>query len=187
MAGLSLKQGDLVLDLACGNGALSSYLFYQCAGVLGIDISPYLIGVASNVFARPPNYWFRVGDIISYVTSESDAYRFNKVLIYAGLQYFRTSDVITILRSLCQRFTKIERVFVGNVPNRWEVARGFQDGAASEAELNDHESRIGVWYFPDDFRALAEEAGWCATVSYMPAEFYASSYRFDVTLERPAS
>jgi len=26
-AGLSLKQGDSVVDLGCGNGALSSYLF----------------------------------------------------------------------------------------------------------------------------------------------------------------
>jgi len=92
---------------------------------------------------------------------------------------------ITIFKSLHERFTGLERVFVGNMPNRREVARVFRDLAASEAELNDHESRIGVWYSPDDFRGCAEAAGWRASVSYMPAEFYASSYRFDITLERP--
>src|SRR5579863_3993990 len=29
--GLSLNTADIVLDLACGNGALSSYLFDECA------------------------------------------------------------------------------------------------------------------------------------------------------------
>lgn len=186
-AGLSLKQGDSVVDLGCGNGALSSYLFDQCTGLLGIDISPYLIGIASEVFGRPPNYQFRVGDMISYVTGESDVHQFNKALIYAGLQYFRTPDVIAILKALHARFTSLDRVFIGNVPNRREAARVFQESAASEAELNDHKSRIGVWYFPEDFVTWAEEAGWRTSVSYMPAEFYASSYRFDVTLERRRS
>lgn len=186
-AGLSLRQSDFVLDLACGNGALSSYLFDQCAGLLGVDISPYLIEVACNVFSRPPDYRFCAGDMISYVKNESNATRFNKTLIYAGLQYFRKPDVIAVLKSLNERFTRLERVFIGNVPNRREAKRALQDRIATETELDDHEARIGVWYFPEEFQALAEEAGWSASVSYMPAEFYASGYRFDVTLARPAS
>ena len=53
-AGLSLRQDDIVLDLACGNGALSSYLFDKCAGLVGVDMSPYMIEVAQKNFARSP-------------------------------------------------------------------------------------------------------------------------------------
>jgi cyclopropane fatty-acyl-phospholipid synthase-like methyltransferase len=48
---LSLKTEDLVLDLACGNGALASYLFDKCAGLVGVDNSPYLVEVAQRDFA----------------------------------------------------------------------------------------------------------------------------------------
>ena len=50
VTGLSLAPTDVVLDLACGNGALSSYLFDKCAGLVGIDISPYLIEDRSEGF-----------------------------------------------------------------------------------------------------------------------------------------
>ena len=37
------------------------------------------------------------------------------------------------------------------------------------------------------FQELAQAAGWQTSCSYMPADFGASNYRFDVTLERPGS
>jgi SAM-dependent methyltransferase len=184
MTGLSLTEGDVVLDLACGNGALSSCLFEKCAGLVGIDISPYLIEVAQSVFARLPNYDFSVDDIASYVKEEGDTSRFTKALFYAGLQYFPREGAITILKSLNERFLKLERVFIGNVPNRREASRFFLDNLPAEEELDDPEARIGVWYFPEEVQALASACGWSASISYMPAEFYASQYRFDVTLER---
>ena len=54
-AGLDLARTDVVLDLACGNGALSSRLFDRCAGLVGVDISPYLIEIAQKDFGRLPN------------------------------------------------------------------------------------------------------------------------------------
>ena len=187
MARLSLTASDVVLDLACGNGALSSYLFDKCAGLVGVDISPYLIEVARNVFARPPKYRFDQGDVVSYVMHQQDTAIFTKALIYSGLQYFPKSDVILIFKSLIERFKNIQRVFIGNVPNKRQAERFFRDQPAPEAELNDHEARIGLWYLPEELEALASSCGWRASVSYMPAEFYLSNYRFDVTLERPRS
>jgi SAM-dependent methyltransferase len=183
-SGLSLKQNDLVIDLACGNGYLSSYLFDKCAGVVGVDISPYLIEVAQKNFARPPDYLFCVDDIASYAARESHAGRFTKALIYASFQYLSKDDASSILESLNKRFTGVSKLFVGNVPNKDEAARFYRERAPSGAELSDHEARIGVWYSPDEFRFLAEATGWRATLSNMPAEFYAANYRFDATLER---
>ncbi len=51
-SGLQLKQNDYLLDLCCGNGALSTRIFQRCLGGLGVDFSEYLIDVAKNNFAN---------------------------------------------------------------------------------------------------------------------------------------
>lgn len=185
--GLSLSESDVILDLACGNGALSAYLFDKCAGLVGLDISPYLIGVAEDVFARSPNYQFYVDDIVSYLMHERNTSIFTKALIYAGIQYFSKADAALILSALNERFAGLAKVFIGNIPNKRQAAEFYRDRSPTETELNDPEARIGVWYLPEEFAALAEATGWRASYSYMPADFYLSSHRFDVTLERPRS
>ena len=41
LAGLALRPEDNCLDIACGNGYLSSYLFPHCQSLFGVDASPY--------------------------------------------------------------------------------------------------------------------------------------------------
>jgi SAM-dependent methyltransferase len=183
-AGLHLVKTDVVLDLACGNGALSSYLFDRCAGLVGVDISPYLIEIAQNVFARLPNYRFRAEDAASYLKRERDTSNFTKAVIYGSFQYFARADAVLALETLHERFQHVSKVFIGNVPDKSRLAGFYRDELPSEAELNDHEAQIGVWYLPQEFEAMAHASGWQASISYMPPHFYASRYRFDVTLER---
>ncbi|MFZ3353823.1 MAG: methyltransferase domain-containing protein [Xanthobacteraceae bacterium] len=182
---LILKREDVVLDLACGNGALSSYLFNKCAGVVGVDISPYLIEIARRDFARPPNYCFSEADMVSYVTRESEVSSITKALIYGAFQYVSREDAVAVLRALNERFSSLTRVFIGNLPDRRMAERFYGDRESTEVEeLNDPEARIGVWYVPEELAAMAEAAGWRMSYSSMSAEFYASAYRFDLTLSR---
>jgi cyclopropane fatty-acyl-phospholipid synthase-like methyltransferase len=182
--GLSLTQTDVVLDLACGNGALSSYLFDKCAGLVGVDISPYLIEIAQKGFARPPGYHFHAEDAVSYLARNPNSSIFTKVLIYGAFQYFSREDAVAVLRALNERFSMVVKVFIGNLPDRRRSDRFFRK-TPTEAELNDHEAQIGIWYRPDEIEAMAKATGWHASCSYMPATFVASNYRFDMTLERP--
>jgi SAM-dependent methyltransferase len=184
---LSLKRDDLVLDLACGNGALSSYLFDKCVGLVGVDISPYLIEVAQRDFTRSPNYRFYLHDIVSYVLHVRETAPFTKALIYGAFQYISRNDAVLVLKALNERFSAVTKVFVGNLPNKRLIDRFYRDRSPAEAELSDHEARLGIWYLPEEFEAMAQAAGWHASSSYMPADFYASSYRFDVTLARPGA
>jgi SAM-dependent methyltransferase len=185
VAGLSLTPNDVILDLACGNGALSSYLFDKCAGLVGIDISPYLIEIAQKDFARPPNYGFVAEDAVSYLMNQDENAVFTKGLIYGAFQYFPRDDAVAILKALRERCPRVQKVFIGNIPNRARVDRFFGHPNPAASELNDHEARIGVWYVPEELAELARTAGWLASYSYMPAKFEASNYRFDMTLARP--
>jgi SAM-dependent methyltransferase len=183
-AGLSLTERDVVLDLACGNGALSSYLFDRCAGLLGVDVSPYLIEVAQRVFARLPNYRFEVAEVMSFLRDGRYPRAFTKVLIYGAFQYFPQSGPPGVLGALNEEFPTVTSVFIGNLPDRARADHVFGSAAPSEKELDDHEARLGVWYQPEEIAALATAAGWRATCSRMPTDFYLSSHRFDITLDR---
>jgi SAM-dependent methyltransferase len=184
---LSLRHDDVVLDLACGNGALSFRLFDRCAGLVGVDLSPYLIEVAERNFARPPHYRFCLDNLVSYALHERDPSAFTKALIYGAFQYVSKSEAGVVLKALNERFSAITKVFIGNVPDKRRVDRFYRDRTPTQAELSDHEARLGVWYLPKEFEAMAQAAGWQASFSHMPAEFHASAYRFDVTLERAGS
>lgn len=49
-AALDLSPDDILLDLGCGNGALTTYFFHRCRGGLGVDFSEFLISVARRNF-----------------------------------------------------------------------------------------------------------------------------------------
>jgi cyclopropane fatty-acyl-phospholipid synthase-like methyltransferase len=183
-AGLALRQDDVILDLACGNGALSSYFFDKCTGLVGVDMSPYMTEVAQKKFARLPNYSFYRDDLISYVLHTRSTSTFTKALMYGAFQYISKKDAAVLLNALNERFSAVSRVFVGNLPDRRLADRFYRDRTPTEAELSDHEARIGVWYVPEEFETMARSAGWHTSFTQMPSEFYASTYRFDATLER---
>ncbi len=183
-ANLELRQGggDTLLDLGCGNGALSQLLFDRISAFLGVDYSEYLISVAKRDFERLPDFRFEVEDVLDYVNGESAPERFNKVLCYGCFSYFPLAE--ELLSRLYQRFTNVSHVFLGNLPDKARIDQFYRGALPDAAELVNHDSKIGIWRTAEDLIALAARAGWKARISYMPTTFYASHYRYDVTLVR---
>lgn len=181
---LELAADDCLLDLGCGNGALSAQLFDRIAGYLGIDFSDYLIGIANADFARPPAFRFAVDDIAGYLGREGEPGRFTKVLCYGCFSYLPEEAARRSLDTLAARFPNVRRVFIGNLPDRELQARFYRD-PVDPAVLADPESKIGIWRSRAEFAGLAAATGWRAEFSAMPEGFYAAHYRYDATLTRP--
>lgn len=180
---LSLKPGDTLLDIACGNGALSRLLFDSCSGYLGVDLSEHLISVAKANFEALPNYQFMQQGAAEYVRAEGRPERFSKVLCYGSFPYFPAADAAEVLRTLFEKFTNVQSVFIGNLPDKDRAAEFYKKPPDVE-ELADSCSQIGIWRTRSEFELLAGDAGWKVRFSTMPAEFYASYYRYDALLSR---
>lgn len=183
-AALHLKLDDRLLDLACGNGALSSLLFDSIAEYLGVDLSEHLISIGRKNFEKPPRYRFVNLDAAAYVRQESHPERFTKVLCYGSFSYFPANDAVEVLRILHDKFINVQSVFIGNLPDKGRAAAFFKAPQLSAQEMADHESQIGIWRTQDEFSELAQSTGWKAAFSVMPPEYYASYYRYDVLLSR---
>jgi cyclopropane fatty-acyl-phospholipid synthase-like methyltransferase len=180
---LHLTHGDSLLDIACGNGALSHFLFDSCAEYLGVDFSEYLISVAKTNFEILPNYRFLHQEATEYVRSEARPQRFRNVLCYGSFSYFSAGDAAEILRTLFEKFSNVQKVFIGNLPDKY-LAAEFYKREPDIKELNDNTSQIGIWRTREEFMRLAYDAGWQVKFSKMPSEFYSSYYRYDALLSR---
>ena len=180
---LQLEPQDCLLDLACGNGALSQFFFGQCSEFIGVDFSEPLIDVARANFEQPKRH-FILSDVGRYVLQESRPERFNKVLCYGSFPYFSEEIARLVLTRLHRVFKGVERVFIGNIPDITRHKAFFTDERDHSHELKDPESKIGIWRDEEEFRALAADCGWAASFQRMPDTFYAAHYRYDVLLMR---
>lgn len=178
---LALEAGDVLLDLACGNGALTARLQGFVGASMGVDVSAYLIEVARERFAGEAHDFFE-HDAAAFVETTVDAAAFTKALCYGSLSYMDDATVRRMLRALHARCPALERVLLGNLP---DPARAGLFYAGALPDLRAHRSDIGVWRSAEDLAALAGP-GWTLSVSVMPREFYAAHYRFDALLVRAA-
>ena len=183
--GLRLGRDDLLLDLCCGNGALSRLVFEHCAGGLGVDAAGPLIDIAQLNFETPGQQDYRHQDVIEFVHAFPEPGRFNKVLWYASLAYFDRAQALELLGGLATRFVNVSRVFIGNVPDRSQMRAFFKPEAYRPGVEDDPTSDIGVWRSEEECISLARETGWTAEITRMPAHFYQAHYRYDVVLTRP--
>lgn len=178
---LELDAGDFLLDLCCGNGVASDRVFRCCAGGVGVDIGAYLIDIARKNFGGP-NRDYVVSDVEEYVKAEAEPERFSKALCYGSFAYISAGAAENMLRALRARFTRVERVFIGNLPDKGRLHDFFYEREYVPGVENDHESMIGLWRTEDEFRALAASTGWNAEIVRMPEGFYSAHYRYDVVL-----
>ena len=184
VTGLELQPANVLLDIGCGNAALTARLFMYCDQCVGVDFSEYLISVANARFASP-HHAFIYRDALDYVAHEAAPLRFDKVLCFAVFPYLSDASAQQLLASLNQRFLNVRSVLVGNIPDPECAASFFRDRDREGAELDNPESQIGVWRSRDRMVAMAEETGWRARFQRMPRTFYQAHYRYNAIFERP--
>lgn len=179
LAALDLRPDERLLDLCCGNGALTTYFFARCQGGRGIDYSEFLIDVAQKNFVLRPSESYVVSDAVAFVATAADV-AFDKALCYGAFQYLDAAPAF--LRDLRRRFPAIRRFVIGNLPDKALMHRFFVNGAPADGSESRAATPIGIWRTREEFAALAAAAGWTTTFRTMPAKFYAAHYRYDAVL-----
>ena len=83
------------LDIGCGTGAFSRRLAKSSEGVLGLDLSPNMIGLARERSAQFPNIAFEVADATA---RELPAERFDCIATIAALHHLPAEEVLPKLK-----------------------------------------------------------------------------------------
>ncbi|MGE4192817.1 MAG: class I SAM-dependent methyltransferase [Pseudodesulfovibrio sp.] len=182
--GLDVREEDFLLDLCCGNGALSTRIFARCRGGQGVDFSEELIRVAREHFEKPSRETYRLADVVEYLGTEAETDRFTKAYCYGSFQYLPQDKAERFLADLNRRFVGVERFYVGNLPDREKIREFYRGRAYCEGIEHVHNSDIGIWRTKDEFAKIAADAGWMVRFRTMPPEFFAAGYRYDALLYR---
>jgi hypothetical protein len=184
--GLDIAPHDVLLDLCCGNGAITDPIFARCAGGLGIDFTPYLIEVAKANFEKPPERLYRLSEVLEYAETARDTEGFTKVMCYGAFQCLSESKAAGMLSALRRRFSNLKRVFIGNLPDLDRAGIFWRQDVGSEPwpleELKRHDTPFGIWRNEQEITDLAIGCGWRSEISRMPPAYFCSHYRFDAIL-----
>lgn len=180
---LALSPTDILLDLCCGNGALSHQWFSACAAGEGVDASPYLIDIANARFVEK-NSRFVQSEALTYVLDPRARKDFTKAVCYGSLQYFSRASAVRLLTAARDRLPDLCRIVIGNIPDLERAPDFFGTANLDPEMLSSPLSALGVWYSAREFTLLAEQAGWQCQLHRMPEGFHAAHYRFDAILVR---
>lgn len=184
VANLELGLKDHLLDLCCGNGALTTRVLKYCASGLGVDFSEYLIEVAKENFEIPKVQTYLLKDVVDFCEQPTSPETFTKMLCYGSFSYIEAEYAERLLLLLSQNFRNLERVFIGNCPDRNKASIFFGHQDFDITGLRNPESAIGIWRTEEEFVELAYRTGWSTEIHKMPKEYYASHYRYDAILTR---
>ena len=181
LSGLRLDALDQVLDLACGNGALSARLFPHCSNLHGVDYSDYLVSIARELFGDQ-RHDFECQDVYRYVDHEPQPQRFTKGLCFGSVGYFSDETLTHVLDQLKARFTNLKRFYIGNIADTDKAAAFYGDRPFSADDLRQHESQIGRWRSPQELTELAGASGWAVEIQPLVAEASQAHYRYNAVL-----
>jgi len=180
---LDLCNDDHLLDLGCGNGALSSHFFGDIREYTGVDFSEHLLGVAEEFFHSDKATYVN-DDVGAFVRSRGTCPAYTKVLIYGVMSYFDRERLSDVLALIGESFKMVSRVFIGNIPDEHMAKRFYSNRNNTDYDLEDPSSSIGVWWQPLELSRICKKAGYETTELRMPEEFYGAGYRFDMLLVR---
>ena len=184
LKGLDLTPEDNLLDICCGNGALSTLFFRHCNNILGVDFSEPLISIANKNFANPPNETYILGDVIDFCENPITPDKFTKLLCYGSFSYIDFEKAESMLVNLKKNFSKLERIFIGNCPDKNHFREFYGNKSLKVGLEDDPNSPIGIWRTSNEFISMANHCGWQAEISKMPNQYYAAHYRYDVILTK---
>lgn len=85
---IPIQKGDKVLDLACGTGILTPFLYEKTGcDVLGLDLSPKMIEKAKEKYQDNPHLHFESGDFL-YFEGEG----FDWIVVFNAYPHFLDVD-----------------------------------------------------------------------------------------------
>ena len=180
-----LKAGpdNTLLDLACGNGMLTSQLAPHFRRVTAIDFSVPLIESARRQFHRE-NIDYRVGDALD-LEGLPDTY--DRILIHFAFQYFSPVQAEHLFAGFERLLKSGGIVLLADVADGdriWNFYRGLRGrGRFYFDQLRDRPI-IGHWWKPADLAGLARRHHLDLAISYQDPDMPNHYFRYDAVLRR---
>ena len=109
---LSLNKSDDIFDIGTGDGKIINYLSKKCKSATTIDSEEVI-----NRTNRNKKIIYLKGNI--HKEGKKIKKRFDKILVYSVVQYFRNAKEVITFINLCLKLLKNEgMILIGDIPNK---------------------------------------------------------------------
>lgn len=180
---LKISSNDNILDLCCGNVLITRHIASKCKHVIGVDFVKELVSRTNLKDCN--NLSLLIGDANNVQFKQSS---FDKIIIYAGLQYFSYRDIIYLFES-AKRWLKIGGIFfIGDIPNKnriWHFFNTYEREQIYFKSIKNKEKIIGAWFEPEWLAKLGRYCKYSNVDILNQSKILPySHYRFDIILQK---
>lgn len=171
-----------LLDLCCGNGLITRELFNRFRAVTSVDLSEEFVSQLSSG---------TTGNITAFAadarTVDFPANSFDRILLYAGIQYFSESETIDLFMRMRRWIREGGVVVIGDIPDetrKWNFFNSPERESAYFEALKEGKPMVGNWFEPGWLVRLSKHAGFKSAETHLqPQSFPYQHYRFDLVLK----
>ena len=186
---MHFRHEDIVLDICCGNGILTTFIAKSCKEIHGVDHSEILIRSAQKLKTeeKVSNFRLHLQDVFQIEKKFGKNY-FDKSYCYFSFQYFNKKKRTDLLKQLSHVTKKDGLIFLGDMPdadrmkNYYKSPQKFYREKISRfIKLKEGECFLGWWIHPQEI------LDWCTknnlSASILPqVNLPHAHYRFDVLI-----
>ena len=180
---MSIRPGDEILDLCCGNGLITKHLASKCKHVVGVDFAS---GLADQIEVdRYQNISVVVEDIRRVDFKEAS---FDKIIIYAGLQYLSYKETIYLFESMVRWLKDRGLLYIGDVPDQDRLWNFFNTDERAQVyfeSVRNDKPIVGTWFSPSWLAELGKYTGFQnVKILFQSESLPYAHYRFDMILQK---
>jgi cyclopropane fatty-acyl-phospholipid synthase-like methyltransferase len=180
---MKLSCNDVILDLGCGNGLFTTFFASKCKKIVGVDFAPEL--VAQINLEKYKNVSVYVDDVR---TIDFEEQSFEKVFIYAGLQYLSYKETIQLFKNVKRWLKRKGIFFIGDIPDikrRWNFFNSAEREKIYFDAIRNDKPIIGTWFDSSWLVKLGSYADFKdIEILRQPRSFPYAHYRFDAILKK---
>ncbi len=181
---IGLTPDDVLLDVCCGNGLLTSYLAKHCKAVLGVDFSENLIAQASQIHSS---------STVSFICADALSLRqlelkhptvhqpFTKSTLCFSFQYFESVALgKQVVDGIFRQGPSV--LFLGDVPDRdrfFNYYKSVKDMARLLKQMLLQRNDMGKFWSREELLFIAKSLGKQGQKLLQPPSFPYSHYRMD--------
>ena len=180
---------DVVLDVCCGNAALTKRIAPHCKKIYGVDFSETLLKTAEQTMMEE--------QVMNMELHRADALQidemfapdsFDKSYCYFSFQYFNLHNRMQLLEKLSRVTKRKGWIFIGDIPDRTRMWNFYESKGKFYREKLSHllkfkegECDLGWWVDPKEIILWCERNKLSASIMSQENLPHAH-YRFDVLI-----
>lgn len=178
---LEPEPDNNLLDLCCGNGLITRELLGHFDAVTAVDLSHEFISQLNN--DTPAGIDAFAADARTVEFPEKS---FDRILLYAGIQYFSESETIDLFTRMRRWIRDGGVIVLGDIPDatrKWNFFDSPERKSAYFEALQNGTPLVGNWFEPAWLVKLSTHAGFASAMPRLqPKGFPYQHYRFDLVL-----